>query len=215
MVGLKLEDLKSWKQLSCLIALLGGLQFIILTFIAMFLYPDGYSFTDNYLSHLGTTITVESHSPNMTCRILFLLACVIAGASLIPFWIVMTTLFTESEITRYFSYFGSFIGLVSSPLLMGIGIFPGNTHYFEHAFSARYFFLLFAAAILIYSVAILLKKDYQNIYAFVGFGFSLLIVLFIFRFFTPINPLMQKIIAYGFILWSAFQITKIWRIIGS
>ena len=211
MNNLKLEYLISWKRLSCLIAVFGGVQFVILTLIAMFLYPDGYSFAEDYLSHLGTTITYDNFSPNMICRILFLVACVLAGVSLIPFWIAMTTLFKESEIAKYFGYIGSFLGLISSPLLMAVGIFPGDTHYIEHAFSARYFFMLFALAILVCSIAILLKDDYHNVYAFVGFAFSILILLYTSGFFAPINSLMQKVIIYGFISWSALQITRIWR----
>ena len=53
------ESLKSWKRVACLIAVIGTLQMIILTLIAMILYPDGYSFSDHYFSHLGLT-----HTPN-------------------------------------------------------------------------------------------------------------------------------------------------------
>lgn len=214
MLNVKLVKLKSWKHLSCIAALIGGIQFIVVTFIAMFFYPDGYSFTEDYFSFLGTTINVRTYSPNRISRILFVIACVVAGASLIPFWIVITTLFKNSDIARYLSYFGSILGIISSPLLMGAGIFPGDKMYETHSFSAKYFFLLFAAAILIYSIAILLNENYQNIYAFIGFGFSVLIVLYILRFFIQIGPLMQKIIAYGFISWAGLQVIKIWKTIN-
>ena len=39
MAGLNIEDLKSWKRLACLIAVIGTLQMIALTLIAMILYP--------------------------------------------------------------------------------------------------------------------------------------------------------------------------------
>ena len=214
MDGLKLDDLKSWKRLSCIIALLGGMQFIIITFIAaIFFYPDGYSFTEDYISYLGTTVNVRTGSNNLISSVLFVIACVTVGASLIFFWIVMTTIFDDNKIMKIFSYIGSLLGLISSPLIMGVGIFPGNTHHFEHAFSATYFFLSFAGAIFFYSIAILLKKDYSNIYAFVGFVFSIIVGLIILRIFIQYNPIIQKVIVYGYILWAAFQITKIWKFI--
>ena len=213
--NIKKEYLKSWKHLSCIIALIGGIQFIVVTIVAMFFYPDGYSFTEDYFSFLGTTVNVRTYSQNTISRILFVIACVVAGASLIPFWIVITTLFKDKEITRYLSYFGSLLGIIASPLIMGVGIFPGDKMYDIHNFAARYFFLLFAIAILIYSIAILFNENYQNFYAFIGFGFSVLIVLYIMRVFIQIGPLMQKIIVYGFIIWATLQVLKIWKRIES
>ncbi|MFX1338979.1 MAG: DUF998 domain-containing protein [Promethearchaeota archaeon] len=213
MVGLKLEDLKSWKRISCLIAIIGTLQMIVLTLIAMILYPDGYSFSEHYFSHLGLTRTPNG-SDNSVCRILFIVALVGAAIGLIPFWLVMTTIFSKLEVIKYLSYFGSTLGLISSPFLIGVAIFPGDTQGALHSMSARNFFLLFAIAILVYSIAIFFNKDYHNIYAIVGIMFSIIIVLFIFRFFSAINPIMQKTIIYCFCLWGALQITKIWKEVG-
>lgn len=212
-VGLNLEDLKSWKRMGCLIAVVGTLQMIVLTFIAMIIYPDGYSFTEHYFSHLGLTRTPDGN-PNSFSQALFIIALVVAAIALIPFWIVMTTIFSDLEGIKYFIYFGSILGLLSSPFLIGVAIFPGDTHGALHSMSARNFFLLFAIAILVYSIAIFFNKDYQNIYAIVGIIFSIIIVLFIFRFFSAINPIMQKTIIYGFCLWGVFQITKIWKEVG-
>jgi len=212
-VGLKIDDLKSWKRLSCLIAVIGTLQMIVLSLIAMLIYPDGYSFTEHYFSHLGLTRTPNGLD-NTVCQILFIIALVSAAIGLIPFWIVMTTIFSELKGIKYLSYFGSILGLISSPFLIGVAIFPGDTQGALHSMSARNFFLLFAVAILVYSIAIFFNKDYQNIYAIVGIIFSIIIVLFIFRFFSDINPIMQKTIIYCFCLWGALQITKIWKEVG-
>ena len=211
MLCLKLDDLKSWKRMSCLIALIGMLSFIIITFIAMIFYYDGYSFTEDFISYLGTTNNVRTGSDNTISRYLFIIACVIAGASLIPFWIVMTTLFDDNKLTKLSSYFGSLLGLGSCPFLMGIGIFPGDTQYSLHAYSARGFYILFPAAILVYSFAILLQKDYHNSYSFVGFAFCVVMALFLSGFLNQIAPILQKIVTYGFFIWVAFQITKIWK----
>lgn len=214
MIGLKLEELKSWKRIGCLVAVIGTLQMIVLTFTAMIFYPDGYSFTEHYFSHLGLTRTPDG-SDNTTSQILFIIALIGAALALIPFWIIMITIFSDLRGTRYLSYFGSILGLLSTPFLIGIAIFPRDTHGALHSMSARNFFLLFAVAILVYSIAIFFNKDYQNIYAIVGIIFSVIIVLFIFRFFSAIAPIMQKTIIYGFCLWGALQITKIWNEVGT
>jgi len=208
-------DFLEWKQLSCLISIVGGLHFIIVTFLAMLFYPDGYSFTEDFLSYLGTENNVTTGSNNEISRILFIIACVGTGASLIPFWIVIRTLFDDDSLTKFFSYFGSILGLISAPFLMGIAIFPGDTQYILHAYSARGFFLLFPAAILLYSFAMLLKKDYQNIYSLIGFTFCIIIGLFLLGFYIQIAPILQKIIFYSFIIWIIVQSIKIWKKIDS
>ena len=216
MTGLTLEHLKSWKRLCCIIIVLGGFQFILLTFIAMFFYPGGYSFTEDYFSDLGTTVNVKTGSPNDISRVLFLIACVVAGASLIPFWIVMSTLFTESKFTKYISLFGTIMGAISSLFLMGVGIYPANIHYSLHTMSAKMFFVFFIIAILVYSFVILLNSEYQNIYSFIGIVFSLssIISLYIFRSSIHISAIMQKIIVYGFCLWAVLQISNVWKEYG-
>ena len=205
-----MEKIKSWKQIACIIAIIGAVQFIIITFIAMLLYPDGYSFAGHYISHLGTTKTVEG-SPNTIPRILFIITCVVAGISLIPFWIVITTLFLDAPLMKYISLLGSTLGLISSPFIMALAIFAADTHGPEHSITTRIFFLLFAAAILIYSIAILLYSEYQNSFSFIGIGFAVIIVLFIFGYFRIINVIMQKIIVYGFIVWAFIQVIKVWK----
>lgn len=56
---LKLEELKNWKRLGCLLAVIGAVQFIVLSSVAMIFYPGGYSIMDNYLSHLGQIEVAE------------------------------------------------------------------------------------------------------------------------------------------------------------
>ncbi|MHA1658402.1 MAG: hypothetical protein ACTSUT_04675 [Promethearchaeota archaeon] len=208
MVGL--EDLKSWKRLSCIISVIGALQFIFVSFIGMLFYPDGYEFLGHYLSDLGTTVSRNGLS-NMTSRVFFVIACTWAGISLITFWIVMPTLFLQTKIAKYLSFAGSILGVMSSPLLALISFYAADVYLDEHIWVTMYFFLFFAMAIMIYSVAILLNNDYENIYGIVGVIFSIIIVLFIFGYFSPYNVLMQKVVVYGFCLWTSFQATKIWK----
>ena len=210
------DNLKVWKSLACIITLLGGFQFILLSFIAMLFYPDGYSFTADYFSYLGTTINMKTGSPNLVSRILFLIACVVVGASLIPFWIVISTLFSESRLNKYISISGSIMGIISSVCLMGVGIFAEDTHYIVHISLAQMFFSFILIAVIIYSFAILLNPTYHNIYSLIGIGssISIIILLYIFRNSMLMNVLLQKIIVYGYCAWVVLQISQIWKVIG-
>ena len=182
----------------------------------MCFYEGGYSFTEDYFSTLGTTVNGKTGSPNLIPRVLFLIACVLVGVSLIPFWIVLTDLFKGSKFTYYISLFGSTIGIMSSVSLMGIGIFPEDTQNFLHSTLARMFFTLIMIAILTYSFVIILNLEYPNIYSFLGVGFSITSItfLFIFRYSTQISVIMQKIIVYGFCLWTVLQISRVWKKYG-
>jgi hypothetical membrane protein len=210
------DNFKLWKSLACIITLLGGFQFILLTFLAMLFYPDGYSFTTDYFSYLGTTINMKTGSPNIISRMLFLIACVVVGASLIPFWIVISTLFSESKFNQYISISGSVMGIISSVCLIGIGIFAEDTHYLVHTSLAKMFFSFIIIAILIYSFAILLNSRYHNINSFIGIAFSISVIVFlyIFRNSIQMNIIMQKVIVYGYCAWVVLQISQIWKTIG-
>jgi len=52
-------DLKDWKTLACILTVVGVSQFIIFTIVAMFLYPEGYSFLENNFSDLGSTVVIN------------------------------------------------------------------------------------------------------------------------------------------------------------
>ena len=213
---MKLEDLKSWKRIGCLISVIGGLQFIFVTIIAMIVYPGGYSFFFQTFSYLGLVNSATNGADNTISRLLFIIACSIAAFSLVPFWIIAPSLFSEKNITKYMSLLGSACGVISSPFLVLLAIIPGDTNYVEHIIATNIFFLLFAAAILIYSIAIFLNDDYQNMYAYVGIVFSIFITLYplVFRQIYLIRGTTQKIIVYGFCLWVVYQVTKVWKVVG-
>jgi hypothetical membrane protein len=193
--------------------MIGGGQFIIMTFIAMIFYPDGYSFTKDYFSYLGTTTNIKTGSDNEVSRILFLIACVLAGTCLIPFWIVLRTSFTKTKLMRYSSLFGTLMGILSSIFLMGVGLFAEDNQYSLHSSSAKMFFVFFIAAIFAFSFVILLNSEYQNIFSFLGviFCVTVIIILYVFRFSTIISVITQKIIVYGFCMWAVLQITQVWK----
>lgn len=204
---------KLWKKIACLLAVIGALQFIVLTIIAMFFYPGGYLFFEYTFSYLGTTVA-ENGADNAIARTLFVVSCTVVAVSLDPFWILMPTLFSEQRATKILSLVGSACGIASSPFLILLAVIPGDIDFAGHILATNLFFFSFAAAIIIYSAAILLNSEYQNIYGWIGFAFSVLIILYplVFRKIYAIRSLMQRIVVYGFVLWVVYQVTRIWRV---
>ena len=174
----------SWKRLSAFLGILGGIIFVIVTFIAMLTYPGGYSFFDNYFSELGLTVT--NGTPSLLNYALFIVACSSAALCLIPFLLAMQTVFTETKSLTALSWTGTIFGIAAAPNLAFLAIFAANIQ------------------------AILLKKEYPNLYAIIGLAVVVICFLLIGAFFVPAleffgSALWQKVSVYALILWSAFQ----------
>ncbi|MBN2229415.1 MAG: DUF998 domain-containing protein [Candidatus Thorarchaeota archaeon] len=198
----------SWKRLSAYLGIIGGLIFIIVTFIAMLTYPGGYSFLDNYFSELGLTVT--NSIPSMLNYALFSIACTSAAVCLIPFLFAMRTVFTETMLLKGLSWIGTILGVAAAPNLSALALFAADVYPAQHGLTTMLFFLLITLGILIYSIAILLNNNYQNVYALIGFIVVIVCFLHIGAFFSPAftmfgTALWQKLSVYALILWSAFQ----------
>ncbi|NHI93888.1 MAG: hypothetical protein EAX96_15475 [Candidatus Lokiarchaeota archaeon] len=215
-----LEDLKSPKKLGILICIIGGIQFIVVTLIAMFFYPGGYNFFFNYFSTLGVTVTSPTHTlpnvPNVISFIMFFMAIIIAGIVIIPFFIIIRTLFKDEKKMNIIAWIGSIVGIISAPFLMGVAIFPGNLFPGPtglHSISAKSFFIIFALAIIIYSVAILLNKNYPNGYAIFSMIIAVVAIAYAIIPMGILDAFMQKMVVYSFIFWTLIQSLKVLKIV--
>jgi len=215
MIGfLKIENLKLWNRILLLIALICSLLFVIISIIAMFYYPGGYSFLGHYFSYLGTLTTTKTNLPNLVSMVLFIIACVDWSVALISFWLVSPQFIKESLKTKYIMIFGSICGVASSPFLIALAIFPYDTAPVEHSITTDLFFFLFSVAVISYSIIIILKQGYNNIHAFLGIALSIITILSLFKVFSYIRyqgyaiiePTVQKIIIYGLCFWIILQI---------
>jgi hypothetical membrane protein len=97
---------------------------------------------------------------------------------------------------------GAILGIVAAPFLSGLSILAGDIFPYQHGLSTMLFFLLYASAIVLYSIAILLNKQYFRNYSLAGFVVAAICFVHIFFIGTA---LMQKLAVYGLVLWSAFQ----------
>ncbi|MFX1272214.1 MAG: hypothetical protein ACFFAX_11045 [Promethearchaeota archaeon] len=192
----------NWRKIGAISGILAGLQFVVLSFVDMLIYPGGYNFFENYFSQLGLAVINSVDTP--VNWFLFATATTLGGIFTVPFYLSIRTVFTETRMQKALSGLGTALGVVAAPCLAGIGIFAADLFLFEHAWSTIIFFVLTAIAIATYSIAILLKSDYQNLYSLVGIIVAIICLLHIYGpgFGTAI---MQKAAVYALVSWSAFQ----------
>jgi len=205
----------SWKRIGAYLGILGGIIFIVTTFIAMLTYPGGYSFLEYSFSALG--LTVINSTESMLNYFLFVTACTGAAVCLIPFLFAIRTIFTETAGLKVLSWLGTIFGLAAAPNLSALSIFAGNVFPEIHGNTTRLFFILIMLGILCYSVAIVMNKEYENIYALIGFIVVVVCVLHIIAMFGIASELFgtalwQKVSVYALVLWSAFQGYKLLKV---
>ena len=202
------SNMASWKRIGAYLGILTGIIFVVTTFIAMLTYPGGYNFIENSFSALG--LTVINSTPSMLNYFLFVTACTGAAACLVPFLFTIRTMFTETTGLKVLSWLGTLLGLGSAPNLSALAIFAGNEAPIIHGNTTRLFFILIMAGILCYSIAMVMNKEYKNIYAGIGFIVVIVCLLHIIGMFGILSPyfgtaLWQKVSVYALVLWSVFQ----------
>jgi len=208
-LNLSMDDFKSFGRLACLSTVFVLVQFLILTTLAAIFYPGGYNYLGYYFSDLGA-ITARNGAPNTISSAIFLITLTLVGIFMIPTWIILPSLFKKSTYERITSYLGTSFGLLATPLLIGVALFPMDTEPELHGLFARYFFLAFGVAILIYSVAILLNEDYSNYYSIFGFVIFILVLIYVFVNLGAMHTFVQKVIVYSYIIWASIQVFRIW-----
>jgi hypothetical membrane protein len=191
---------KSWKWFGAVCGILGGVLFVIFSFLGMLVYPGGYSFLTNYFSEIG--LTQVAGQPNAAGYVLFVAACTSAAVCIIPFSLTIRTVFMKPRSARYLALIGTTLGILAAPFLSALSILAGDIYPLQHGLSTIFFFLLYASAIVIYSIAMLLNKNYSKLYSLIGFIVAAISLVHIFLIGTA---LMQKLAVYALILWSAFQ----------
>jgi len=110
-----------------LLAMSGIAQFVFSLALAIDQYgdEDGYSITENFLSDLGRTRTVDGLN-NVAASAIFNRSVVILSLSLVPFFCALTTV-----LHKHRASVPSF-GVVSSLGLVGIGLTPYDRYFVAH-----------------------------------------------------------------------------------
>ncbi|MBC8256438.1 MAG: hypothetical protein H8E85_03935 [Candidatus Marinimicrobia bacterium] len=162
--------------------------FIMLNIIAMLIYPGGtyldhstagYSFTRNFLSDLGRTISF-SGEVNFLSAQLFNMALIFSGMVFANFYLHVRKVFV-AENQQILALIGSFFGVLGGFSLAGVGLTPADLYLELHIVCATWLFRFFFVASLCYSLVIYRHSHFENKYAlgYLVFTFSILLYILI------------------------------------
>jgi hypothetical protein len=202
-----------------LFAIVAGIctSFLVLTTVAMFLYPGGappvasthgYQFFINFLSDLGQTRT-QSGAANYPSMLLFTAAMLAAGTGLGVFFIAFARWFADRSTSKWatrFAWAAAAVGLVAAVCFVGIGVTPYNLFYDVHEIFAQWAFRFLLAAMILEIPAIRLSRGVSNSMLWINVSFVVLLFGYILMvMFGPttgtlvgeeIHVVGQKLIAY-------------------
>ena len=217
------EDNSNWRQWFFLLGIIGAVQFVVMTVLAMYFYDGGtlhqrelrgYSFLLNYFSDLGRTVDFRGQSNDLP-RNLFRIALSVSGGCLILFFFALPGIFT-SKIAKGLAILTGLFGLIAAVSYVAIANIPWNVDYRGHVYYVRTGFLAFLMVAIFYSIAILLEPKYPRRYAvaFLVFAFILAIQIVI-MFFGPrayrseealfLQVVAQKVVVYAQIFCLLYQ----------
>lgn len=196
----------------------GGIQFLLLTLLAMIFFPGGtaadpnathYLFFENFFSDLGRSIDFEGE-PNLISRILFTLSLTLQGIIVIIFFFTLPSIFSDSKKSKKWTVLMTILGVVSGIGFIGVAHTPWDLCFPEHVFFVNLAFrsLLLASIFMLIKVY---KTDYfQNVYGhillivcFLLFGYVLLLIFGpdpqLSRYGLLLQATCQKIVVYSLV----------------
>jgi hypothetical membrane protein len=187
------------------LGVIGVIQFIVLTIIAMIIYPGGYSFSHNFFSSLGMVNSANNHMLNTASRIIFIIACTITAVMNIPFSLALRTNLKDAKPEKTIGWIGTILSIGSSPFLSLLSIYPADVHGYGHLHlqMTRIFFMLFGLAVVIYTIACFINKRYNKAIASYGVLVAIFALVYINVF--MFNAVFQKFTIYLMILWVIVQ----------
>lgn len=217
----KSMDKNKLKQWALFAPVIGSSLFFILTIIAMFTFSGGntfdptmhgYSFFNNFFSDLGME-TGYSGESNMVSSTLFLLATLFCGLLMMPYFVLIPSLFKTNKINYILIILGSILGFIAAIGYIGIGFAPWDKS--EASLSAHMFFVYLAfpitlPVVICYVTAFLRDKVFPRMLSYVYITMGIILVVYLYLlFFGPssgtevgriIQVVGQKVIVYSEIL---------------
>jgi hypothetical membrane protein len=213
----------NWRGRLFLLAMVGCVQFLLLSTVAMFFYPGGtysdgetigYTFTQNFFSDLGRTAAHNGDS-NTVSMVLFIIALSMAGLSLIVFFLAVPPHFAENRTSRRLSTIGSVLGVISGLGFIGIAAMPADVNQTVHRLFVYIAFTGFLFVVFLYSAAILKSRTYPRAYAYAYFAFAIILALYLALLFSgpelettgglTIQAVGQKVVVYAGIICVVIQ----------
>jgi hypothetical protein len=177
----------AWSKRPFQLVMWGCGLFLLLTVVAMLIYPGGtridpnaagYTFFHNFFSELGYTVT-RGGAPNPVAASLFFLALTMAGSGMVLFFLVYLQFFWDRWYLKVLGILGTLCGVVSGLAYVGIAFTPANLLPGPHVQFVLLAFRAFLPAVIFYMLAILLNPDYPNRYAGLYLIFAVLLAAYI------------------------------------
>jgi hypothetical membrane protein len=222
----------SWRGRLFLLAMVGCLQFVVLSAVAMPFYPGatysdnsttGYTFTQNFFSDLGRTAAHDG-DPNTVSMLLFIVALSLAGLSLIVFFLTVPPHFAGNRTARRLSIIGSIVGVISGLGFIGIAATPADVNLTVHRLFVYIAFTGFLLVVFCYSAAILKSRAYPRAYAYAYLAYAVVLAVYLVLLFSgpevettrglTIQAVGQKVVVYTGIVcvviqsWGAYRVER-------
>jgi hypothetical membrane protein len=152
---------KAWEWLlarASSILVLGGIQYLVLSTIAMAIYPGGtkydpsttgYLFWNNMISDMGRTVAHNGALNAVSCA-LFITTMWVIAATFVPFYAALSKQFTAASGTMRIACIAALLGISTSVLLALSASFPQDLFPQLHVRLAQFSFVALAPSILIY-----------------------------------------------------------------
>ena len=208
---------RSFKKFAAISVIVTPILFIILTTIAMFLFPGGFSvsgivfpspyyrFDINFFSDLGM-LTTEAGRPNIPSAILWCIALTSVGISFLLYAITLPSYFQKKTPQRILAVISSIIAALSAVGFIGIAWTPWDILFWPHIFFVFFAFPVAIGYSSLFCISIFMKKAYPNIFGYLLILFSIAMGIYLwFLFGGPslegfegriIGALAQKAIVY-------------------
>jgi hypothetical protein len=203
-----------WEYGAFKLAIYGGIQFFVLTIIAMFLYAGGnylkpeaggYNFFNNFFSDLGRTVSYAGES-NTASLILWTVAMGFGGLTLGLFFVASIRYCRQSR-SLVPSILSGFFGLIAGASFIGVAFTPADVALESHVIFVQTAFLSFLVASIFYIPTIVLHHQLPNRYTLIFIVFTIILGSYVWLlFFGPsadtdsgrlIQVTGQKIVAYA------------------
>jgi len=161
--------------------LLGQVLFLILVSLAMIFYAGGtrdnptllgYSFWGNTISDSGRTIA-WSGVLNITSMVFLSSALIVFAIFFIPFYLILSKMFSEGKIEKYASKIGAILGVIFSLAYIGIAFTPADVLYTPHMIFVLIGYICAFIMSVCYTIAFFKNKEFSNIYSIIFALFTL------------------------------------------
>jgi hypothetical protein len=195
----------------------GSISFVLLTIIAMFLFPGGtaldphnhgYSFFMNPFSDLGQT--QAGGVSNLPSMLLFISAMTIGAMTLSTFFVGVMCCVNGCARSKHLSRAGAVAGIVSGLCFAGVGFTPWDLYLHIHMIFVVWAFRLFLGAVVLNLLALMAMPEVPRRFAYIFAIFAVLLFSYILLLgFGPafntewgirVHVIGQKLIVYSAIL---------------